>query len=734
MKISEISREKDKESIQTTSIDLVASARRHLAFLKTVAESSFLYSNKSLCQANRRYDELWMPLISDLSDDAKQPLLLPPLDVQWVWHCHTLNPGKYRRYCQLRFSKILEKPVIHDNEIEEYALNRCSDVWSIKYPFEPFELEESCDDKDEMIITKEDIFREVWEQKALYSKFSEPYMVEVLYLISAKKRFIQFMYLLQKFKDGCDRLIPTLDIQLMWLTYMSYPATYAKDVNEKEEELEKVVGIWEEVKDGDVQRSIKVWEEVFDEPYEKAGATLDSVVGCSLPPVYWAVSDADVNTKYKLMETRFLSEVCVFTREKSQLNLPHHGKHDYIRLRPLRCHKDFKIDRSPTYVRCDSWKKACHIYCEFKTRGLVFEHRRRSTGCLKNEVRSSVAFLWNDLIRAPCLTIGKDLGKEVSIVVSITPPVQAPYLLKCVPDKVTDDSGAMISDEILRMNRYRPQEGRWLSRTVLDHTGKECFVVRIRVASGIWRRGGEVPVVVKPEDRVIEIREGSWSYVGGSIGKAPGKVAGTAKPNEISKEKASWSLSTGDELTLHRISSGFTFGLQNRTSTDAARLIQGRKLQYQVNCKDEGREEEEGSFVTLVRYTPGNPNERATALINWRLAVMEFLPEEDTVMVLLLCMAILRSVSEMVGEDMGNLLVRRRLQEPRSGTRDWGSIVMHPSYSSASSSYCSPHLQPWHWNAKEVMAPVDDHNRRQTAVNYSPAEGGDKLYKRVIIP
>lgn len=240
-------------------------------------------------------------------------------------------------------------------------------------------------------------------------------------------------------------------------------------------------------------------------------------------------------------------------------------------------------------------------------------------------------------------------------------------------------------------------------------------------------------------------------------------MAGTAKPNEISKEKASWSLSTGDELTLHRISSGFIFDLQNRTSTDSvsgpnlynsfyllsyicsnsnllvgdwwqARLIQGRKLQYQVNCKDKDREEEEGSFVTLVRYTPGNPTERATALINWRLAVVEFLPEEDTLMVLLLCMAILRSVSEMVGEDMGNLLVRRRLREPRSGTRDWGSIVMHPSYLSASNSYCSPHLQAWHWNAKEVMAPVDDHNIRQTTFNYTPAEGGDKLYKRGIIP
>ena len=42
------------------------------------------------------------------------------------------------------------------------------------------------------------------------------------------------------------------------------------------------------------------------------------------------------------------------------------------------------------------------------------------------------------------------------------------------------------------------------------------------MAGGFWRRGGETPSAVKWEDRIIEIREGSWSYVAGSIGRAPG--------------------------------------------------------------------------------------------------------------------------------------------------------------------------------------------------------------------
>ena len=39
-----------------------------------------------------RYDELWMPLISDLTVvGSTTPMVLPPLDVEWVWFCHTLN-------------------------------------------------------------------------------------------------------------------------------------------------------------------------------------------------------------------------------------------------------------------------------------------------------------------------------------------------------------------------------------------------------------------------------------------------------------------------------------------------------------------------------------------------------------------------------------------------------------------------------------------------------------------
>lgn len=139
------------------------------------------------------------------------------------------------------------------------------------------------------------------------------------------------------------------------------------------------------------------------------------------------------------------------------------------------------MDKLVSNFMPETWQKAWHLYCEFGTKGLILDLRHRGGFCSKgSSLQDSKLFSWNDLLRAPFLASEKVIDERARVFASITPPVQAPYFLKCVPDRVTDDSGAMISDVILKMNQYRPQEGRWLSRTVLDHGGRECFVVRMR--------------------------------------------------------------------------------------------------------------------------------------------------------------------------------------------------------------------------------------------------------------
>ncbi|KAK8701574.1 hypothetical protein V6N13_019961 [Hibiscus sabdariffa] len=170
-------------------------------------------------------------------------------------------------------------------------------------------------------------------------------------------------------------------------------------------EAELPNSIWETVQEKEVEETKKVWERTFDEPFEKAGGGVAVEFDKGKTPIFWEISDVDVNSKYKSMIPRFLLE-------------------------------------------------------------------------------------------APSITLRREVN-QVRVVASITPPVQAPYLLKCVPDRVTNNSETMISDVIMKLSNYRPQKGRWLSRTVLDHAGRECFVVRIRVGEGFWRRGAETPSTLK---------------------------------------------------------------------------------------------------------------------------------------------------------------------------------------------------------------------------------------------
>ncbi|KAL9233333.1 hypothetical protein vseg_008351 [Gypsophila vaccaria] len=752
------------------SFNIVSAASRHLRFLRDVAGFDWVHCRRTLVEAIRRYDELWMPLLSDLTGGPNEhpPMILPPFDIEWIWYCHTLNPVHYRSYCETRFSKVLGKALIFDEENEEYAVNVCRDVWRKRYPDEAFENDtddsemnvtlerKGCDDLEEFLMDETAKFKDLYE-----SFFVAPYMGEIVYLIAAKRRYKKMLQLLVQLSvdesdggggGGCSVFVPTVDILLMWLTHQSYPTVYAADTKHMEGELlTKVVGPWDHsVKEDDIRETTRLWEATFDQPYEKAGGRV--AVGFAVKtPVYWVVSDSDANTKYKSLHPRFLLEVSVYAMLRSQTDATIGEKtREFLRLRLFRCHKRLKLDKPVSKFSSNAWQNLWHFCCEFGTKGIKLELRHPSNSfCFSGTgLLDSAPFMWNDLLRAPSLGFASEVDQKIRVFTSITPPVQAPYLLKCVCDRVTDDSGAMISDVMLKLNQYRPQEGRWLSRTVLDHAGRECFVVRNRIAGGIWRRGGESPQTVHREDRIIEICEGPWSYVAGStIGKAPDKVVGTAKPKEESNDdnRTSWCFSTGDELTVHceipASMSTLCFTLKTQDSNSSVKLLRGRKMQYKVgnvekklNHTEQGIGEEENEFVTVVRYSDENPNGKATALLNWKLLAVEVLPEEDAVFVLLLCLAILRSVSEMRKEDIGGLLIRRRMKEAKLGESDWGSVLLDTA-SSAMSSYPSAHLQPWYWNAKAVLAPDQsaEHTSTQTSLLFSLAEGGDKLYKKGII-
>ncbi|CAO2162419.1 unnamed protein product [Urochloa humidicola] len=723
-----------KEGASAFSVDLAAAARRLLAFLRAAPTG---VGPRSV----RRYEELWLPLAAAEGGggEGEAPLLLPPPDVQLVWLCHCFHHESYSAYCLSKFGRLINRPSILDAENEEYAEDCCRDVWAVRYPSEPFdlhsnEIDESSVDDIACDNASGELMDMVRRYAGLGARFASPFVREGIYHVAARRRYVRFLDLIKKVVCATQdqtRLVPSLDILLMWLAHQSFPASYATDMVAMviKDNVAKVgLGYGEVVSDEAVERTRELWEEAYDEPYDMAGSEVDAAaVNAAREAFYWApaASEEDANRLYKSLQPRFLMEVYVFL--KGETDKEHISK-EFLRLRTQRCHRSLKLNKSMANLSCKKWQKTWHLYCEFATRGLLIEARRTTSGCFRNsKFLKDISFSWSDMLHEKSLSLTEELEVGMRAMASITPPVQAPYLLKCVPDRVTDDGGAMISDVILRMRNYRPQEGRWLTRTVLDHGGRECFVIRMRIGRGIWRRGAETPVAVKWEDRSIEVREGSWSYVAStsSVGYAPEKVVGTATAMKDQQDnKVVWSLSTGDILTVH-LGDELSFQLKSERLEEEARLLVGRRLSYRVNTDGMSSNLNEEQYLTLVRNSPDHHGGRATVLLNWKLLAVEFLPKEDAVFVLLLCMVIARTMTEIRREDVAGLLVRRRIGEARMGQRDWGSVMLPDLLSP------DPNLQPWYRNAAQVLSSAET---GAMLAKYSPADGKDLLYRQALIP
>lgn len=113
---------------------------------------------------------------------------------------------------------MIGKPAIFDDENEEYALVRCREIWTRRYPFEPF-INEVNSDCPSPSLKNGGLFDEVLKHRSIYSVFSEPYMNEVVYLIAATQRYKGFLHILPRIADEGPRFVPTIDILLMWVTH-----------------------------------------------------------------------------------------------------------------------------------------------------------------------------------------------------------------------------------------------------------------------------------------------------------------------------------------------------------------------------------------------------------------------------------------------------------------------------------------------------------------------------------
>ncbi|GJP55945.1 hypothetical protein CLOM_g14956 [Closterium sp. NIES-68] len=145
--------------------------------------------------------------------------------------------------------------------------------------------------------------------------------------------------------------------------------------------------------------------------------------------------------------------------------------------------------------------------------GMTGAHKARSLGeatVLWGDVFAARDLTWHGTVALALGAAGSGKGApdhpHVRIHVTVTPPQPAPALLLLHPAVGTDDSGLQLTAAAVAALKQQ-QEGRWMARTVLDHTLAERFVLRIRVAKGHGSQQVEVPA----ESKRVLLHRGGWS-------------------------------------------------------------------------------------------------------------------------------------------------------------------------------------------------------------------------------
>lgn len=245
--------------------------------------------------------------------------------------------------------------------------------------------------------------------------------------------------------------------------------------------------------DTSYQSTSDAWCQLYGTPYQRAGTMYlgdppkipERPTTIKLPTRAWSPTNPNGALQASLTN-RTVFQVCVAVMEAR--NLERHRGRIYVRVAPISgLSQDCMRTSDAASDGCAWAHEVATFQAEQKTGGLSFQVWDRPAGrfaSLKSDkLLGSATLLWSEVQAQPGLALNKTLalattGKckvgekppTLRVAVSITPPVQGPYLLRTWPlTKITDDKGE---------NAYPQSEGRWLTRIIKDHTGANTAVLR----------------------------------------------------------------------------------------------------------------------------------------------------------------------------------------------------------------------------------------------------------------
>ncbi|KAG8384191.1 hypothetical protein BUALT_Bualt04G0092400 [Buddleja alternifolia] len=620
------------------SVDLVAAAQTQLKFLATVDRNRWLYEGPGLDVAIYRqehdfkfivwdlfnfwYNAYWLPLLAKHSESqlVEGPLVVP-LDCEWVWHCHRLNPARYKKDCEEFYGRILDNQNIVSS-VGGTSTKATEEIWKTLFPGVPYELDLTSALQDNICAkkvgeekcTKYDLILAVQRQSPFFYQVSRPYMNDIRYLEGAVARYKGFLHLIKRNKEKSIKSfsVPTYDIDLIWHTHQLHPVSYCND-------LMKIMGKILEHDDTDSDRTkgekldvgftgtTKTFEDMYGCRYWRAGGMYRGGAPSPVRTTPYSgiitkkVPISNDNQKITLPTTEVLEVMLEFVGVR---NLPEGHKGTLVvSFSKTQPDTIFNTKRSLTILSETGEKQVAAFQCQ-PTGNLLFElvsfspssfPLPKSSKTMGTTSISLEDFLspdsnltmekWVDLVPSSNIIEPKPIGLRVAV--SVTLPTTAPYVLHMIRARPFSKSSCLFPLPV------KVQFAKsWTN--VIDEAGNLVLSLQMRDSKKSkgkkeCTRRAVVGIMGSGETRTLaEFAEAEWSLV-----------------------NSPWSL----QLPTIDSDDGHLLEL---TGPQTVRLFPGGRLDYEKRrCeKHKVEHKHESHLITAVEFSAENPYGREVALLD----------------------------------------------------------------------------------------------------------------------
>ncbi|KAM3688597.1 hypothetical protein ACJW31_10G163000 [Castanea mollissima] len=593
------------------SEDLVATAKQQLRFLAEVDRNRCLYDGPVLERAILRYNYCWLPLLAKHTKfQVTEGPLVVPLDCEWVWHCHRLNPVRYKNDCEELYGRILDNWNVASS-IQGTCKKQTEEIWNRMYPAEPYEISltsKLTENFDETILggsksTEYDLDSAVKRQCSFFYQVSQVIMNGDQLLEEAVARYKGFLNLIKRNKERSINqfCVPTYDIDLIWHSHQLHSASYCKDMvaimgkvlAHDDTDSDRTKGSKLDV---GFSRTTKQWEMAFGSKYWRAGAMYR---GRAPAPLSINLNQLNIVSMKAALSNENQNIIQLPKKTQVEIILEISG----IKGLPAKCKSSLFVSfgkkqpdvifNTRKQIRIDeSGEKQFAVFrCE-PTGELVFELMTSSSfnlpiaGPVKVLGTSSITLenLLNPISKllvdkwfemSPSSEVMDSTPISLLIAVSSTAPFPAPYVVQMVHEHPFSKSSCFL-----------PLHGTSQHTCILDGSGNEIisFHMRESTINGIFKKE-VIGILTSSATQVLAefVGEG-WSIM-----------------------NSNWSLQLRKKLSEN----GHIFEL---TGIRKVIIFPGKKLDYECNYCEKPKNEQD--FMTAVEFSAENPYGKAVALLN----------------------------------------------------------------------------------------------------------------------